>query len=279
VLSLPTPYDGSSRLFQIGLKPLDPANWLEPDQARNAQLAEKQRLFAECPEAVFGAMTGSEAAQAELLALVEAHSGHRAFERAEPPLLAAARLVQDDLILLDRTDAGWRVMAGALCFPSSWSLAEKLGQVMHDVHGPVPGFGQGTRPAQLIERMFDNLRPETPMIRWNWSLYGDDRLFHPDTLGPEERRFGTGERADPVFLRVERQTLRKLPQTGAIVFTIRISLDPLEALAAHPEAGRIATSLIGQIETLDPAQLDYKGLTLERQRLLARLAELQGLSL
>ena len=28
-MSLPTPYDGSSRLFQIGLKPLDPAEWID----------------------------------------------------------------------------------------------------------------------------------------------------------------------------------------------------------------------------------------------------------
>lgn len=275
-MTLPTPYDGSARLFQIGLKPLDAAQWLQPDAASAMQLAEKHRLVAERLPDVFGALPESVAAQSELLTVVETLVGGNAPDSDEPPLLAAARLVQDDLILLDKTPQGWRVMAGALCFPSSWVLAEKLGRVMHDVHASVPGFAEGTRPAQLIERMFDNLRPETPMIRWNWSLYGDDRLFHPDTLGPEERRFGTGERADPVFLRVERQTLRKLPQTGAIVFTIRISLDPLEALATHPEAGRIATSLIEQIEALDPAQLDYKGLTLERERLLARLAELMA---
>ncbi len=52
-----------------------------------------------------------------------------------------------------------------------------------------------------MARMFDALRPETPMIRWNFSLYGDDRLFHPDVLGPGEARFGTGPRRRAVFLR------------------------------------------------------------------------------
>ena len=275
-MTLPTPYDGSSRLFQIGLKPLDPARWLEPDGARDTQLAEKARLFAGRLPDVFAALPGTEAMQAELLALVEAFAGTQPPSAAEPPLLAAARLVQDDLILLDKSPEGWRVVAGALCFPSSWLLGEKLGRVMHDVHGPVPGFGAGTRPAQLIERMFDNMRPEQPMIRWNWSLYGDDRLFHPDSLGPGERRFGAGQRADPVFLRVERQTLRKLPQTGAIAFTIRISVDPLDALADHPEAGRIAAALVEQVAGLDDAQLAYKGLTLEKDRLLERLGEMAG---
>lgn len=112
------------------------------------------------------------------------------------------------------------------------------------------------------------------MLRWNFSLYGDDRLFHPDSLGPDAERFGAGTRADPVVLRVERQTLRKLPETGAMAFTIRISLHALDALENHPEAGRIAAALAEQVESLTPEQLGYKGLTRERDRVLARLAEM-----
>ncbi|WP_292211382.1 hypothetical protein [Mesorhizobium sp.] len=49
--SLPahTPYDGSSKLFTIGLKPLDPANWIEVDGHLLPYLAEKRRLYAEIP--------------------------------------------------------------------------------------------------------------------------------------------------------------------------------------------------------------------------------------
>ena len=149
-----------------------------------------------------------------------------------------------------------------------------MGQVLADIHQPVPGFGPGTRQAEIMARMFDAMRPETPMIRWNFSLYGDDRLFHPDVSGPYQPRFGSGERADPVFLRVERQTLRKLPETGAIAFTIRISVDPIERLEAHVDGANIALSLAEQIAALTPEQLDYKGLTLERDRVIRRLGEI-----
>lgn len=149
-----------------------------------------------------------------------------------------------------------------------------MGRVLSDVHEPVPGFGTGTRNDQLIARMFDNARPETPMLRCNWSLYGDDRLFHPDSPGPGERRFGMGDRAENVFLRVERQTLRKLPQTGAMLFTVRIFVDPIAEIEKQPEGPRIAAALIDQLHGLDPAQLDYKGMTLERDRVIARLAEI-----
>ncbi len=294
-MTLPTPYDGSSPLFRIGTRPLDPADWLAPDAAMAGQLAQKARLFAERRDAVFAATPESHPAQAELLALLVNHLPERFpdlwrhskagmlvvatgdtvdLDSGQNPLLTAARLVQDDLLLLQRDNAGWRLVAGCLCFPSSWVLSEKLGKVLAEIHAPVPGFGPGTRQAEVMARMFDALRVETPMIRWNFSLYGDERLHHPDVSGPEERRFGTGERADPVFLRVERQTLRKLPETGAIAFTIRISVDPLERLEGHADAAKIAASLMGQIEALTPEQLDYKGLTREKERVVKRLGEI-----
>jgi dimethylamine monooxygenase subunit A len=293
-MTLPTPYDGSSPLFRIGTKPLDPADWLGPDAAMASQLGEKARLLAERPGEVFAELPESRPAQAELLALLVDHLPRHfpalwrhsnqhievlptaqaiPLDGEESPLLTAAKLVQDDLLLLQRGDAGWRLTAGSLCFPSSWVLSEKMGKVLADIHAPVPGFGPGTRQAEVMARMFDAMRPETLLIRWNFSLYGDDRLFHPDVSGPEERRFGTGQRADPVFLRVERQTLRKLSETGAIAFTIRISVDPLERLEAHADGAKIAASLIDQIEALTPEQLAYKGLTREKDRVVKRLVD------
>lgn len=295
---IPTPYDGTSRLFQIGLKPLDLAEWIEVDALLPDFLCEKERVGRAHPEQVFVAEAGTEAAQAEVLALLADHlprrfpdvyrregntiaiisAGRRVALDASglAPLRIAASLVQEDLALLGRGEAGWRLVAASLSFPSSWSLSEKFGRPMHEIHAPVPGFGEGTRNAQLIERMFDHLRPDMPVFRWNWSLYGDDRLFHPESADPTARRFGPGERAEHVFLRVERQTLRRLPESGGILFSIRIHVDPLAALERHPEAGRIAAALAAQIAALSPEQLAYKGLTAERERLIERLAGIGG---
>ena len=287
---LRTPYDGSSKLFQIGLKPLEAADWIDVDERLAADLAEKERLAAERWDEVFAAEPGTEAAQAELLAMLVAHlperfpdvyrrhgstmivAGRRVDLAAAPALWTAARLVQEDLVLMRRGADGWRLAAASLSFPSSWRLREKIGRPIEELHAPVPGFGGGTRNAELIARMFDKLRPELGMIRWNWSLYGDDALHHPHESPP--KRYGGGAKAERVFLRVERQTLRKLPVSGDIVFTIRIAVDPLAALEAHDDSGRIAAAIISQLEALSPEQLDYKGMTDERDGLIARLTDI-----
>jgi hypothetical protein len=286
------PYDGSSRLFAIGAKPLDLSGWIEADARLAADLAEKERLAETRWEEVFSAQPGTTAAQAEVLTLLVEHLparypqmyrrdgetmlvGGRAVALDDKPALwTAARLVQEDLVIMRRGEGGWRLAAASLSFPSSWRLGEKFGRPMDEVHAPVPGFGAGTRNAELIARMFDNLRPETPMIRWNWSVYGDAELFHPHNS--PARRFGPSARAENVFLRVERQTLRRLPQSRDILFTIRVIVDPLEQLERHSNAPRIARALIDQLLSFNAEQLDYKGLTLERDRLVARLREIAG---
>lgn len=283
-----TPYDGGSRLFEIGLRPLDLEEWIDIDETLREFLTEKARLIATERDEVFAAEAGTGDAQAEVLELLVTHlprrfpeayrregkamavAGRRiALDADEPPLLSAARLVPEDLVLMRKGEAGWRLAAAAVCFPSSWSPREKFGRTMAEVHGPVPGFGAGSRPNALIERMFDTLKPAIPVIRWNWSIYGDDRLAHRDVAAPDTRRFGV--KGETAFLRAERQTLRKLPRSGDILFTVRILIDPLDALEQHSDGRRIAASLAGQLLALDPAQLDYKGMTGERDVIVARL--------
>src|SRR5690606_24684685 len=136
----------------------------------------------------------------------------------DAPLVAASLLVQEDLILMRRGDDGWRLAAGSLCFPSSWTLTEKFGKPLHTIHIPVPGFGPGSRPDELIARMFDGLQGQA-MERFNWSIQAGDALYHPLSNGERDDRAAArparfaddGAINAGAFIRVERQTLRKLP--------------------------------------------------------------------
>lgn len=292
-----------SRAFAIGLKPLDPASWIEPDDRLAAELAEKERLIAALPDVVFFAETGSAAAQAELRDLLAAHLAATfpglyrrqgtemaiagvdrpvpLADPAVPPLLAAARLVQEDLVLMRRGAGGWRLAAGAVCFPSDWHLPDKAGRPIGEIHRPVPGYAAGTRNDAMIGRIFDNLKVDQPVWRGNWSLVGDDALYH-GLAGADGRpaargavpRFGADVTAADVFLRRERQTLRRLPASGDIVFTIRITVEPVAALADRPERRALVAELARQLAALDAGQRDYKGIGGSRDRLVAALAAL-----
>jgi hypothetical protein len=293
-----TPYDGSSKPFTIGLRPLDLAEWIEVDDNLLPHLAEKQRLYAEVPDRIFVEKIETRDAQREVLELLATHLAdahpetHRSddgtvavkgFEgKSRPfpdaPLAMASMLVQEDLILMRRHDEGWRLDAGALCFPSSWSLTEKFGRPLQEIHKPIPGFGPGTRPDMLIERMFDSLQVEQPVQRYNWSLQAGDALYMPLSNSQRDVRatrrpsnYPDGDIKAHAFIRVERQTLRKLPASRDILFTIRIHLDPVRVLEKHPERARLAASFAAQLEALDEAQLDYKGLSADRDALVALL--------
>ncbi|WP_411033448.1 heme-dependent oxidative N-demethylase family protein [Shinella sp. BYT-45] len=285
-----TPYDGSARLFTIGLGQLDPARWIEPDDELERYLAEKDRLLAGCRDVVFVEEADTRAAQQEVLDLLAAHvtARHPSFYRragstivagrrtvdldaGEAPLVTAGALVQDDLVLMRRDESGWRLVAGYVAFPSSWSLIEKFGRRMEDIHAPVPDFGEGTRNALLINRMFDNLKAEQPVFRFNWSINPDADLHYPASKAhgalPEDHRLSL----ETTFARVERQTLRKLPACGDILFTIRIYTDPLAAVRTLPDAGRVATVFADQLEALTLPQAEYKGLAGRRAALVAEL--------
>ena len=288
-----TPYDGSSKPFNIGIRPLDVKDWIEVDANLPAYLNEKARHYRDDRHQVIVSEDSSIKAQSEVLNLLSAHLCERypniyrktsrgidilngqfnvALEdNTLPPLAIAAKLVQEDLVLMSASPDGWRLTAASLCFPSAWNLLEKFGHPLHQVHAPVPGFGTGSRNASVIDRMFDNLRPEQPVMRWNWSLHEDGELHHPTSHSGTESRFGDGDIGGHVFLRVERQTLRKLPISGDIVFTVRIYLDPLELLETIPEGAKLAVAIDDQLSQLSTEQENYKGLVGERGRLSARL--------
>lgn len=286
-----TPYDGSARPFTIGLSPLDPNRWIEPDGDLAAYLAEKRRLETDHFADIFMADGETLDAQRECLDLLAGYlpehhpdlyrrtdeimhiQGAEPVDLADetrPPLLRAGSLVQDDLVLMRKRPRGWTIAAAHLAFPSSWSLKEKFGRPMDEVHAHVPGFQGGSRNAMLINRIFDKLLVDQPVKRLNWSINWAYALYHPRPEKTPIDPLSEGVGNANAFIRVERQTLRKLPVTGDILFTIRIYLDPIAAILAE-ESGELAKGMADQLQALDAGQLNYKGLAERRDGLVAQL--------
>lgn len=236
-----------------GIQPLDMADWLVVDEAFDRQMALRDRLLGERRDEVFATVGDDEAPARELLALILSRLGPgyrvgaRAVTRpdgvrvtldADHPLVVAARLVQEDLCLLDQPEAAVEhILTGAvLCFPASWSLAEKLGRPLTAIHDPVPDYAGDL--ATRVQRLFDAMHPDRPLWRANALLYGDPTLFQPRRHGDRRVR----PKGQSPFLRSERQSLLRLPQTRAVVFSIHtwvVAWDDLtdaqrDGLAAHP---------------------------------------------
>lgn len=270
----------------MGLRALDLPNWLWLDDRWEAETAQRRRLTEEKRADVYAALPGSEAACRELLALVldwlrqfaperfasvadgliVRSSGEHVAYDGDEPLLAAGRLVQEDLLLLAADAHGtYRLVAGHLCFPLHWKLADKLGKSMREIHAPVPGFA--ARLGAPSERFFETLAVERPVWRANWSLTATPELClfarsdHPRSLDAQE----VGER---LWLRVERQTLRRLPRTGAIVFTIKTRIVRLDE--ATRQSG-VAAALAARLREMPEEMAAYKGLRAIRAPLLAWL--------
>lgn len=235
--------------------------WLLPDAARSAELALRARLLAERTDEVVGIAPGEdtavEAAGAELLAAVLAWLVAAGVDHADPspgehPLVAAARLVQEDLCLLVRHDDGWHLAGGVLAFPSLWRLHDRLGRPLLGVHAPVPGYDS---VGERVDRFLDRLRPDRVVWRRNVLLKPFPHLHTPQadlaSLAP------TPVDADgaPYWIRSERQSFRLLPDSGAIVFAIRTQIARAEVLLGRPD---VAAALVDHVRSWDAPLRAYR---------------------
>lgn len=208
---------------QMGIRALGAGEWLVADSERAEQLSMKKRLLAERRDLVFAALPGSESACTEAAQVV---CGAATLEEA-------ALAVQEDLCVLVHRDGHWRLDAGVVCFPSMWSIADKAGLPLAAVHGPVPAYADEL--ADRVDRFVDRLRPDRPVWRRNWFVHNSPELHQPEPPPSPERPPAVPE---GLWLRSERQTLRRLEGSGAVLFTIKTQQVPLEVLAHRPGVAR-----------------------------------------
>lgn len=250
------PIDRRGWRLTMGLRPLGEAKWLEDDEKRTPELELKSALLRDSYDAVVATTPEGLEGSEELLTTVRENPDvfHPRLEKSEMvgehPIVAASRLVQEDLCVLVRSDA-WRLQAACVCFPSRWNLASKIGATLDHIHSPVPDYDE--QLAQPTNAVFDRMTPERLFWRLNWTLI-DNPALH--LTGAAERGSAATELSDWYF-RVERQTLRQLPRTRAIVFTIRTYVTSASSMSESNED--FVVLLLNALETTPPPMRDYKG--------------------
>ena len=288
------PFKAGEFRWSMGLEPLDLHDWIQVDEGSPLELAEKERLLSERHGAVFDALPEAQAGSVEVLGLLIEHlparfpdvyrregdvllhlaSGGRwrLDDQTIHPLDLAGRLVQEDLCLMreDAESGLYRLVGASLCFPTGWNLADKIGRSVGAIHAPIPRYDSDL--GSTMDRYFARIKVERPVWRLNWNLMSSPALFQPrGHILPDSREGITADNAgERLWLRVERQTLRRLPRSRDILFTIRIHVRPLQDV--RNRTGEVAR-LAAAVRAVPPEVARYKGLSGVRDALLGWLAQ------
>ena len=180
------------------------------------------------------------------------HFDHTTRPLAEDPMALCARMVQDDLaIMIERADGQYYLLAGAILLAGFWRLQDKFGMPLSEIHtsGDVPGFR--SKLEKGMQNFFRRVAPHGPVLRHNYFLQVDDDLAWSRSIGSEDdpviAGWAAAEHNRAVHLhrfRSERQSLRRLPRSGGVVFTIRTYFEPVVEICKEPYVpGRLASAV------------------------------------
>lgn len=247
--------------FRMTMRRGDPAAFFKPQDATGELRRERARWVDDSPTRYAAMLAGYESLLREASVL-----GRTWGLGIVNDTVALARTWEPDVLLLSPDEAGvFTLRGGALCFPTGWALAEKIGRPLHEIHAPVPGLNPSIGSA--IDRFLRSLKPSTAFLRDNWGIAASDELnLHPARGIPRPML--------PVvlrdlWLRVEHQALVALPSGAGIIFGIRLSLYRLDEVRADPV---VAAHLARALQTMSAELLRYKGLLDVRDALIAALA-------
>lgn len=225
-----------------GIQPIDPALWMLRDDAFAGQMRLRDRLLSERRDEVHDLLPDALPAARECLRAVldaiAADPGYTVTGETvtrpdgvtvtldfDAPLVTAGRLVQADLCIMEQGSDGHILTGAVLCFPSGWLLSQKMGRPLLDIHIPVRDYDEDLN--RRVQRLFDAIRPGQVLLRTNANLHKDAELFIPRRENAPRRAL---PRDEARYVRSERQTLRRLPETGAVIFGIHTSIVPLDRL-------------------------------------------------
>ncbi len=190
-----------------------------------------------------------------------------------PPFEYIARQAQGDFCLLDQRNNNLYMDGGMVTSQADWSLDFDLGMSFVEWHGPVPLAHEAGIFDRAL-RFLLALQQNKPVRRLNWTMTVNPRLdTSPETYpqwGPDRASLTMENIGRKLFLRVELQTLFRLPRSNGVLFGVRCYLISLEDIVRVPNWARRAHRVL---RTLPPELVDYKGMTRYRDLAVSWLSQ------
>ena len=198
------------------------------------------------------------------------------------PLIAlrtlGSHIDTDFLILLPKQTEGdeenepqiaYHLEAFTTTFPSGFSTLSKLSLPLSAIHTPVPQYGR--KIGKSMDRFFARLETGKLVRRANWTITTTPDLFVEsgthfhgfDAMSPAEQEVSIAEQrrdldVGEMRLRCERQTLMRLPLSGALVFAFKTYVTSLEEVKEEGNGEALAEATEGFKKGSVPEMDTYK---------------------
>lgn len=248
------PYHQTMSIFRLDIN-----HWLDMDKYYIHYLEEKKKVFHEYGKDSIDWLPESEEACLELMETVVDHMLVRypklftkldrkiihneitgeTLDMSLPlqhhPLIYVSKLAKEDfyVVLQNPKDNLHYLVAAAVPFPGGgFSVSELLGQHLDVIHTLVPYYQEKLQKS--MEKWFCKLKPNEPVERATWNISWDHNLRTMEVYKiPKYQESGEIDLPDPAefMLRIDRQSLRRLPKSRAIIFTnhpLMYSLDEMK---------------------------------------------------
>ncbi|KAG6816735.1 hypothetical protein H0H87_003435 [Tephrocybe sp. NHM501043] len=275
----------------MALKKLEPDFWLELESTYLERLQQRKKLHEVYGNHVLAALPGSSMACIELAEMViqflcaryprqfrfnpttgifhnrildveEDTAVWRASDAGEGAGRKAleflfAHVPEDFLLVQENAATGkYELRGGIACSALGWTINDKLGKPLHEIHQVVPDYKEKLQFS--MDRYFSNMPCDKSIQRGSWGIEIGELLFAPPNHPHHELRASQlpSLELEDIYLRVDWQTLRRLPMSKAIVFNYKALFTPLVQLRDEPYIPRLVARIIrdGKKEILK-----YKG--------------------
>ncbi|KAI9676183.1 MAG: hypothetical protein M1817_000928 [Caeruleum heppii] len=258
--ALPRPYRPLRWPYHqtMSLTRLESDWWLELDKNYALRIKQRNELYQKHGKAVLDYLPGSEIACKELMEMClqfvcarypqhfslspDKCTFHNSILQTETDLKAThplhtllQNIPEDFAIMLRDPESGFYYFrAGVICSSLGWNVGTKIGMQLKEIHAPIPDYKEKMQLS--MDRFFSKFPTDKPIQRGSWGLEVDEPLFMPPG-DPHEAHRLTQSPTLPlsrIHLRVDWQTLRRLPVSGAIIFNFKALFTPVERFRHEP---------------------------------------------
>ncbi|KAG4031535.1 hypothetical protein MFRU_009g03050 [Monilinia fructicola] len=258
--ALPRPYRPMRWQYHqtMSLHKMEPDWWLEVENTYCSRIAERQGLFKQYGKMVLDYLPGSELVTKELMEMClqfycarypayfslspDKRTFHNALLKTTTeiksmhPLHVLLNNVPEDfaIVLRNDEDGMYYFRAGIICSSLGWNVSTKIGLKLEDIHRPIPDYKE--KMSFSMDRFFTKMSTDAPIQRGSWGLEIGAPLFMPAGHPHEKLREiqKEGLTIEECNLRVDWQTLRRLPLSGGIVFNFKALFTPVVEFRDEP---------------------------------------------